>query len=156
MPRSIIGAPTMPPANAPATGLRPGSLDAVRWIDLPSHTDARGTLTAIEFGMDVPFDVRRVYFVHGVRADRAGHAHRDTQQVLVAAAGRFTVVLSDGTSERTYVVDRIDRGLYICPMLFIRLTGFEPGTVMASFASTHYDKDRSIRSWPEYLAAIRS
>ena len=123
---------------------------------MPSHTDARGTLTAVEFGLDVPFDAKRLYFVHDVVADRAGHAHQDTHQVLVAVTGQFTVTLSDGRAERSFVVDRIDRGLYICPMLFIRLAGFTAGAVMASFASTHYDKDRSIRSWPEYLAAIQS
>src|SRR3972149_7969460 len=123
----------MPPSKPAVQLQRPGSLDTVRWIDIPSHTDARGTLTAIESARDVPFDVQRFYFVHDVMADRGGPAHRDTHQVVVAVSGQFTLVLSDGSTERTYVVDRITRGLYICPMLFIRLTAFVPGTVMASF-----------------------
>jgi hypothetical protein len=128
----------------------------VRWVDIPSHTDDRGTLTVVEGAIDVPFDIQRVYFVHDVTAERGGHAHRDNHQVVLAVAGSLTIELSDGTSSRSYVIDRITRGLYICPMLFIRITAFAPGSVMASLASTHYDKARSIRSWPEYLAAIRS
>ena len=128
----------------------------MRWIALPSHHDDRGTLTAIEGGQEIPFDVKRIYFVHDVKAERGGHAHRDTQQVVVAASGRFEIVLSDGEREAAYVLDDVRRGLYIGPMLFIRSHSFSEGAVLVSFASTHYDKARSIRSWPEYLDAIRS
>lgn len=133
-----------------------GDLDTVRWIDLPSHGDARGVLTAVESGTDVPFAIERLYFVHDITADRGGHAHRDTHQVVIAVAGSFEIILSDGARERRFVCDRVTRGLYICPMLFIRMTNFAPGTVMASIASTHYDSKRSIRSWAEYQDAIRS
>jgi hypothetical protein len=150
---------SVPDISVPQTGAlgstRAGDLDAVRWIDLPSHRDGRGTLTAIEGGIDLPFEVKRVYFVHDVVADRGGHAHRDTHQVVVVASGRFDMTLSDGSRERSFVFDRITRGLYVGPMLFVRMTNFAPGTVMVSLASTHYDTARSIRSWPEYLAAIR-
>jgi len=145
------------PANAPPVprSRRAGDLDAVRWVDLPSHADARGVLTAVESGVDVPFEIKRVYFVHDVTADRGGHAHRETHQI-VTARGRCEMVLSDGDTERRFVLDDITRGLYIGPMLFIRMTNFAPGTVVISLASTHYDKSRSIRSWADYLTAIRS
>jgi hypothetical protein len=133
----------------------PGNLDAVRWIDLPSHTDDRGTLTAIEGGTDVPFEIARVYFVHEVVRDRGGHAHRDTHQVVAVASGRCDLILSDGTRERRFVLDTVRRGVYFGPMLFIRTANFEPGTVLVSFASTHYDKSRSLRSWDEFVAALR-
>lgn len=139
---------------APPGPAAPGDLDAVRYVALPSHADARGVLTAVESGRDLPFEIKRVYFVHDIVQDRGGHAHRDTHQVVVAVSGRFTITLSDGTRERAFVMDDITRGLYLGPMLFIRLSHFSPGAVMASFASTHYDTTRSIRSWPDYLAAI--
>lgn len=140
------------PSSRQALG--PGDLQAVRWIDLPSHGDARGVLTAIESARDVPFEIKRVYFVHDIVADRGGHAHRDTHQMVVAVSGHCDLVLSDGTHERVHRLDRLTRGLYIPPMLFIRMTAFAPGTVMASFASTHYDSSRSLRSWEDYLGAI--
>jgi hypothetical protein len=131
-----------------------GDLGAVRWIEIPSNADSRGVLTAVEGVSVVPFEIKRVYFVHDVIAERGGHAHRDTQQLVVAVHGRLDVELSDGASSRTYTLDRPTRGLYVGPMLFIRLTNFAPGTVMVSIASTHYDTRRSIRSWDDYVAAI--
>ena len=97
-----------------------------------------------------------MYLVHDVATERGGHAHRDTHQVVVAVSGRCELVLSDGTQERRFVLDDIRRGVYFGPMLFIRTTNFAPGTVMASLASTPYDKTRSIRTWDDYLAAIRA
>jgi hypothetical protein len=133
---------------------RAGDLDAVRWIDVPSNADSRGVLTAVEGGSVAPFEIKRVYYVHDVVAERGGHAHRDTHQLVVAVHGRLTMTLSDGVSSRRFTLESPTRGLYVGPMLFISLSDFAPGTVMLSIASTHYDKTRSIRSWDEYLAAI--
>ena len=141
----------MTPAAATS---RPGDLDAARWIALPSHADDRGVLTAIESGQDVPFEIARVYFVHHVIAERGGHAHRDTQQVVTAVHGRCELVLSDGTRERVFTLDDPGRGVLVGPMLFIRMRDFAPGTVVASMASTHYDKNRSLRTWDAFLEAI--
>lgn len=140
------------------TGLQrsAGRIDAVRWIALPSHSDERGILTAIESGRDLPFAIKRVYFLHQIVADRGGHAHRDTQQVVVALSGRCTMVLSDGTESRSYTLDNPTRGLYLGPMLFIRMQDFAPGTALVVLASTHYEPSRSIRSWEDYLEAIRA
>jgi hypothetical protein len=132
-----------------------GRLDLVRWIELPSHRDERGVLTAAEGDIDLPFALQRVYFIHDIVAERGGHAHRDTHQVVLAAAGRCEIRLSDGREERPFVLDDITRGLYIVPMLFIRMCRFAPGTVLVSLASTHYDCARSLRSWDQYREAIR-
>jgi WxcM-like, C-terminal len=129
-------------------------LASVAWIDLHPVTDARGSLTAIESGRSIPFEIRRVYFLRDVVADRAGHAHRDTQQVIVPVAGSFLVSLSDGRDTREFRCDDPARGLYVLPMLFIRLLEFTPASVALVVASTHYDKSRSIRTWNEYLEAI--
>ncbi len=132
-----------------------GRLDLVRWIELPSHPDDRGVLTAIEGGIDLPFALKRVYFIHDIHAERGGHAHRDTHQVVIATAGRCRIRICDARQERSFVLDDIRRGLYISPMLFIRMSEFTPGTVLASLASTHYDPRRSLRSWDQYLEAIQ-
>ena len=147
---------TQPPRHVPdhAQPVPAGNLDLVRWVDLPSHADDRGVLTAVESGQDLPFAIQRVYFVHDVILERGGHAHRDTHQVVTAVHGKCDMVLSNGQEERTWRLDRLPQGLYIPPMLFIRMTNFSPGTVLASFASTHYDTGRSIRSWTDYLRAV--
>lgn len=131
-----------------------GDLDAVRWVDLPSSIDARGILTSVEGGIDIPFDIKRVFYMHHINTDRGDHAHRDTEQVVVAASGSFKMDLSDGTDTRTYLLDDAMRGVYMPPMVFVKLYDFSPDAVCMVLASTHYDIAKSIRSWEEYLEAI--
>ena len=132
-----------------------GNLDAVRWLAIPSHGDQRGVLTAIEGGSDVPFAIARVYLLHHITADRGGHAHRATHQLVIAAAGSCEMTLTDGVETRSYLLNDPTRGLLLGPMLFIRMQNFSPDARLVVLASTHYDKQRSIRSWEEYLEAIQ-
>jgi hypothetical protein len=129
-------------------------LDAVRWVELPSNVDERGVLTSIESGQDIPFEIKRIFYMHHITTDRGGHAHTDTEQVVTAAAGRFKMNLSDGISTRTYILDDPTRGVYTPPMAFIELYDFSPEAVCLVLASTHYDIGKSIRSWEAYLEAI--
>ena len=131
-------------------------LDAVRWVELPSNVDERGVLTSIESGQDIPFEIKRIFYMHHIITDRGGHAHADTEQVVTAAAGRFKMDLSDGVDTRTYVLDDPTRGVYTPPMVFIELYDFSPGAVCLVLASTHYDIGKSIRSWEAYLEALGS
>lgn len=127
-------------------------LDEVRWVDLHTNHDERGVLTAIEgSGGHVPFDIRRIFLVHHAVTDRGGHAHRDTDQLIVAAAGSLAVEVSDGKSWKTFELGDMMRGLYVPRMVFIQLRRFSPETVCLVLASTHYDIKRSIRSWEDYL-----
>lgn len=132
-----------------------GRLDDVHWFPLPSHLDQRGVLTVLESGVDLPFEIRRVYFLHHIRDDRGAHAHRDTNQLIIALTGHCQLILSDGDESRTYILDDPTRGLLLGPMLFIRMQNFSPNAVIGVLASTHYDKTRSIYSWEEYLEVIR-
>ncbi|MDX1412709.1 MAG: FdtA/QdtA family cupin domain-containing protein [Candidatus Promineifilaceae bacterium] len=134
--------------------LTAGRLDAVRWISLPSHQDGRGVLTAIESGIDLPFEIKRVYLLHHISQDRGGHAHCDTQQIVIALSGCCEMVLSNGQESRCYRLDDATRGLYLGPMLFISMRNFSPDAGIVVLASTHYDKTRSIRSWEQYLEVI--
>jgi hypothetical protein len=129
-------------------------LDAVRWVDLPSNVDERGILTSVESGQDIPFKVNRIFYMHHIITARGGHAHSDTEQVVIAAAGGFKMDLSDGTLIQTYTLDDPTRGVYTPPMVFIELYDFSPEAVCLVLASTHYDITKSIRSWEDYLKAI--
>ncbi|MBI4576178.1 MAG: FdtA/QdtA family cupin domain-containing protein [Planctomycetes bacterium] len=133
---------------------RPG-LDAVRWIELPTTADERGRLTAIEAARDIPFPVLRVFYMHHMVAERGGHAHRDTHQVVVAAAGSFRMGLSDASRTGLYLLDDPARGLYMPPMVFLHIHDITPGAVCLVLADTHYDRDRSYRSWEAYREALR-
>ena len=132
-------------------------LEAIRWIDLPNAVDERGVLTAVEGGRSIPFEIRRVFYMHGTPSgiDRGGHAHRDTQQVVIPVSGRFDVELSDGREARPYVLSDPNRGLYMPPMIFIRLQNFSAQAVCLVLADTHYDRSKSIRTWEEFLSTVR-
>jgi hypothetical protein len=116
-------------------------------LPLPTHTDARGSLTYFEAGRQIPFPIRRAYTIYGVApgAGRGHHAHRACRQILVCVAGAVTVVLDDGTGERRVRVDRPDRGVPIEPMEWHTLEGFAPGTVCLVLASHPYDEADYIR-----------
>lgn len=126
----------------------------IAWFDLPSHQDDRGRLTAIEAGRDVPIDVKRVFFVHETTRDRGGHAHRDTDQVLIAVCGALTARAFDGMSWREFRLDDATRGLFIPRMLFVELVDFSASGVCLVLANTHYDRSASIRSQADYITAI--
>jgi dTDP-4-dehydrorhamnose 3,5-epimerase-like enzyme len=128
----------------------------VRVIPFASNVDPRGSLTAIEEGAHVPFPIRRVFLVHDVDsgAPRGGHAHLDTDQVLVAVHGELDVHVTDGFDEATFRLSGAATGLYVPRMLWVDLLDFSAQTVLMVLASTVYDPARSIRTWPEYQAVV--
>lgn len=126
----------------------------ITWKDLQSVCDDRGCLTAIEGGQIIPFEVKRVFYMHNVAqgADRGGHAHRDTDQFAVAVHGSLKIVVSDGTESRMVILDNPGWGITLPRMTWTRLMDFSEGAVCMVLASTHYDRSKSIRTWSEYLA----
>jgi hypothetical protein len=131
-------------------------LDEVRWIELPAVTDDRGTLTAIEVSIDIPFLVHRIFYMHHISAERGGHAHCDTDQVVIGISGRHVVEVEDAERSLRFVLDDPNKGLYLPRMTFTRLTEFSPGAVSLVLASTHYDRSKSIRTFEDYLALLES
>ncbi len=138
-----------------SVGRTQAGLTAIRWIEFMDNIDERGRLTAVEGEMIVPFPIRRVFYVHQVRPgeDRGGHAHQDTDQVLTALGGNMEVVVSDGRKHCRIRLDHPGRGIYLPRMIWVRMHDFSPGCSCVVFASTHYDRSMSIRTWPAYLEA---
>ncbi|PTN36491.1 FdtA/QdtA family cupin domain-containing protein [Desulfonatronum sp. SC1] len=128
-------------------------IETIKWLDFMDNTDERGRLTAVESGITVPFPIRRVFYVHQVQPgeDRGGHAHRDTDQVLTALGGSLELVVSDARRHRRIRLDHPGKGLYLPRMVWVRMYDFSPGCAFLVFASTHYERSRSIRTWAEYL-----
>lgn len=129
-------------------------LGAVKWVPLPSNVDSRGVLTSIESGIDIPFTIKRIFYMHHIVSDRGGHAHRDTDQVVIAISGHFKMDLSDKKNRMTFVLDDPMRGVYVPRMIFIHMYDFSPGAVCCVLASTHYDIKKSIRNREEYKKEI--
>jgi hypothetical protein len=129
------------------------NISDINWINLNSVCDDSGCLTAIEGGMLIPFEIKRVFYMHDViqGADRGGHAHRDTDQFAVAVHGSLRIIVSDGTESRSVIMDNPGWGIVLPRMTWTSLVDFSVGAVCMVLASTHYDRSKSIRTWPEYL-----
>lgn len=130
------------------------SINEISWKNLTSFTDKRGILTSIESGDDIPFEIKRIFYMHHIVSDRGGHAHIDTDQVVIAISGNFQIELFDGSDTVSFYMDNPTRGLYIPRMIFIRLFDFSADAVCLVLASTHYDIKKSIRSIDEFNMAV--
>lgn len=130
-------------------------LDQARFIPLPSVSDARGILTAIEATRDIPFEIKRVFYMHHIKRSRGGHAHYDTDQVVVAVSGSFTVELFDGKDYKHFDMNDPTQGLYIPRMIFISMYNFTFQSVCLVMANCFYDMSRSFRSKDDYLKFLR-
>lgn len=124
-------------------------------IDLKTIGDSRGALTAVESVLDIPFEIKRVFYIHHVSADRGGHAHIDTDQVLIPIYGSLKVKLFNGKETEEYLMDDCTKGLYIPRLYFTDMYEFAPETVCLVLSSTHYDMGRSLRSMETYLTYLK-
>jgi len=129
-------------------------LDDARLIELPARRDERGALVAVD-AHAIPFAPVRGFYVYGIPAgeERGGHAHRVTEQVVVAMNGAFSIELDDGARKRAFRLDARDRALYIPPLIWDRLYDFSPDAVCFVFASTTYQPADYIRDRAEFLRA---
>ena len=107
------------------------------------HSDRKGNLTVVENGKTLPFDVKRVYYLYDVPGgeNRGSHAHRELEQLIIAASGSFTVTLDDGNSKRSFFLNRPYQGLYVKPGLWRDLVDFSSGAVCMVLASDIYKKE---------------
>jgi len=129
-----------------------------RVISLPKIADVRGNLTFIEGNQHVPFDIKRVYYLYDVPGGetRGGHAHRELQQLVIAAAGSFEVVVRDGQEEASFHLNRSYFGLYIPQMTWREIVDFSSASVCLVLASTHFSEADYYRDWDEYVVAVGS
>lgn len=125
---------------------------------LPTVSDARGGVSFLEEPTHLPFTIRRVYWLHGLTHDRPRgfHAHRQLEQVVLAASGALTLVLDDGRERWEHRLCRPDEGVYVGPGLWRELHDFDPGTTLLVLASHAHDEADYIRSYDDFLAAVRS
>lgn len=131
-------------------------LETCRLIEFPIVTDPRGNLTFVEGQRHIPFDIRRVYYLYDVPggASRAGHAHKELQQVLIAMSGSFDVELDDGREKRKFHLNRSYYGLYISPMVWREIDNFSSGSVCMALASLPYDEADYYRDYEDFLDAV--
>lgn len=122
-------------------------------IEIGKHHNSKGNITVVENGITIPFNVKRVYYLYDVPGgeSRGAHAHRELEQLVVAASGSFDVVLDDGNVKRTVALNRPYQGLLIVPGIWRELNNFSSGAVCLVLASLLYDEADYIRDYNEFL-----
>ena len=117
------------------------------------HSDRKGNLTVVENGKTLPFDVKRVYYLYDVPGgeNRGSHAHRELEQLIIAASGSFTVTLDDGQNKRSFFLNRPYQGLYVKPGMWRDLVDFSSGAVCMVLASDVYKADDYIRNYEDFI-----
>ena len=129
------------------------TIDDCKIIDLRKIHDVRGNLTPIEGGVDVPFDIKRVYYLYDVPGgeSRGSHAHKQLRQLIVAANGSFAVTLDDGMNKKTVHLNRSYYGLLVEAGIWRDLDDFSSGAVLLCLASEHYDENDYIREYDKFI-----
>ena len=125
-------------------------------VDIRKYSDSRGYLSVVENGLDIPFDIKRIYYLYMVpEVARGAHAHKDLQQLLIATSGSVEVIMDDGKEKKSFVLDKPWKGLLIPAGLWRDLENFSGGAVLLCLASEKYDESDYIRSYDEFLAYKR-
>lgn len=126
--------------------------------ELKFHTisDSRGVLTSIEGdGNDIPIEIKRIFYMHHVVDNRGGHAHIDTDQVLICVSGSFKLKVFDGVNSQEFMMDNCTRGIFIPRLIFTDMYDFSSDAVCLVLANTHYDMGKSLRSMDAYMSYLK-
>ena len=135
------------------------NLDECKIVTLARIVDpTRGALTVTEQGRDVPFDIRRAYWIYDVPSgeSRGGHAHKELRQLLVAISGSFKVVLDNGKERREIMLNHPWQGLLIVPGVWRTLEDFSSGAVCLVLASELFDEDEYIYEYNEFIEWVKA
>lgn len=130
-----------------------GRLDECRLIEVPRIIDPRGSLSVVEGGRQVPFQIERFYYLYDVPsgAERGGHAHKRLKQFIFALSGSFDISIDDGFERKKITLNRPYIGLYLCSGIWREISNFVAGTTCAVLASEVYQEEDYIRNYDEFI-----
>lgn len=126
-------------------------------IDMQVHGDRRGKLISLEGMQNVPFEIKRVYYMFDTLPNEARgfHAHQNLEQVIIAMDGACRFILDDGEKREQVLLNRPDVGLYIGPGMWREMHDFSYGCKLVVLASEHYDENEYIRNYDDFLRSLR-
>lgn len=122
-------------------------------INLPKIQNESGNITVLENCKDIPFAVKRIYYLYDVPmgAERGGHGHYELEQFIIAASGSFTFILDDGINKKEVFLNNPSQALFIKPGIWREIKDFSSGSICLVLASHEYNEEDYIRNYDEYL-----
>ena len=133
--------------------------DAYRLIDFPASDTGNGTLAMFQRGGPkgiIPFDIKKVLVVSGMKPGdvRGNHAHRETQELVVAIRGGCDFTIDDGTKKHAVTLNGMTQGLLLPPLVWRTYKNFQKDTILLIIADQEYDEKEYIRSYEEFQRLI--
>ena len=132
-------------------------MQVIKYVFQP-HGDERGQLVALEEFKDIPFHIKRVYYMYdtGEGVVRGFHAHKSLQQILVCIHGSCKIKLDNGKEKKIITLDKPCEGLYVSHAIWREMFDFSPDAVLMVLASELYDETDYIRNYDEFLAYVKN
>lgn len=133
------------------------NMNKVKMLEFPQRGDERGHLVIVEGAQDIPFEIKRVFYIYGSDSDvvRGQHANRQSEFVLINVAGTSKIRIKDGEgNEAIFCLNRPHTGVYLPNMVWKDMYDFSPDSVLLVLASTHYDPDEYIRNYDEFVKDV--
>jgi len=133
-------------------------MSLVKWIDFPAFSDPRGSLVAIEADKNIPFEIKRVYYIYATKqgTSRGFHAHKALQQVAVCIAGHCTMLLDNGNEQARVILNSPEKGIFIGNMIWREMHDFSPDCILLVLANEFYQEADYIRDHDKFKKIINS
>ncbi len=129
----------------------------MRIIDLPKILDPRGNLTFLQNNAQIPFEIKRTYWIYDVPGgeERGSHALKSTEEIIIALSGSFDVTIHDGKKEHCISLNRSYKGIYVPPMHWRKINNFSTNSVALVIASTFFDNNDYLRDFDEFISQTK-
>lgn len=125
-------------------------------LNFNAKSDNRGSLIALENLKEIPFEIKRIYYIYDTKPEfpRGAHAHRELEQVLIMMEGSCELVLNDGKDIKNIILNRPDMGIFIGKNMWREMKNFSYGAKLLVLASDFYNEKEYIRDYEEFLRNI--
>ncbi len=130
-------------------------MQVIKYVFQP-HGDDRGQLVALEEFKDIPFEIKRVYYIYDTLSDvrRGFHAHKNLEQILICIHGSCKILLDNGHEKKIVPLEKPYEGLYVANNMWREMFDFSPDAVLLVLASELYDESDYIRDYEEFIMEV--
>lgn len=131
-------------------------MNLIEWVDAPDFGDHRGSLVVLESNKNIPFDVKRLYYIFNVKSDvpRGFHAHKELKQIAFCVKGKCKMLMDNGIEKDEVWIDQANKGLLIPSMVWHEMHDFSDDCIMLVLASDYYDECDYIREYDEFIKVV--